>query len=155
MQNGIVPAVLPLAAVQTLWRQLRETRARRSPWDLSAQNREPGRTARLYGFEIDATRKERLMKGLDDVGVTLTHLPRSKAFEKILPREEPGLADRYENHEEICALCCYCTRVHIPAIGCAQAQGWKPEKPVELVVGASCGRANDPSALVSNACSRT
>ena len=34
-----------------------------------------------HAFEIDATRKERLLKGLDDVGVTLQHLPQIEAFE--------------------------------------------------------------------------
>ncbi len=40
------------------------------------------------GFEIDATRRERLLKGLDDVGITLQHMAEIEAFET---RQRAGL----------------------------------------------------------------
>jgi 3-isopropylmalate/(R)-2-methylmalate dehydratase small subunit len=93
MQNGIVPAVLPLAAIQTLWRQLREKPGAMIAVDLPTQS-VTGPDGAVYTFDIDPTRKERLMKGLDDVGVTLTHLPAIEAFEKSYRERKPWLADR-------------------------------------------------------------
>jgi 3-isopropylmalate/(R)-2-methylmalate dehydratase small subunit len=88
MQNGVLPVVLPLDAVQSLWRQLRAQPDARITIDLGAQT-VTGPDGAIYHFEIDATRKERLMKGLDDVGVTLEHLPRIEAFEQDYRRRKP------------------------------------------------------------------
>ena len=93
MQNGIVPAVLPLTAVQTLWKQLREKPGVTIAVDLPTQT-VTGPDGSTYAFEIDATRKERLLKGLDDVGVTLTHLAEIESFEKSYRARMPWLADR-------------------------------------------------------------
>jgi 3-isopropylmalate dehydratase small subunit len=35
-----------------------------------------------YPFQIDAVYKERLLKGLDEVGLVLEHLPDIEAFEQ-------------------------------------------------------------------------
>ena len=35
-----------------------------------------------YSFEIDPFRRECLLKGLDDIGLTLVHEPEISAFEK-------------------------------------------------------------------------
>ena len=90
MQNGIVPVVLPIDAVQTMWGQLKASPGATMTVDLPEQTvTAPDGTA--HRFEIDATRKERLMKGLDDVGVTLEHLPRIEAFENEYRRAKPWL----------------------------------------------------------------
>src|SRR5687767_3667183 len=60
MQNGIVPAMLPLACVQTLWRQLRESPGATIAVDLPAQS-VTGPDGAVYTFDIDPTRKARLM----------------------------------------------------------------------------------------------
>ena len=44
-----------------------------------------------HNFDIDATRKERLLKGLDDVGVTLQYLPQIEAFEARYRTDMPWL----------------------------------------------------------------
>src|SRR5688572_26849290 len=93
MQNGIVPAVLPLASVQTLWRQLRERPGATIAVDLPAQT-VTGPDGAVYPFDIDPTRKDRLLQGLDDVGVTLTYLPAIEAFEKSYRAKKPWLAHR-------------------------------------------------------------
>ena len=90
MQNGIVPAVLPVAAVQTLWRQLKERPGATVAVDLPTQT-VTGPDGAAYGFDIDATRKERLLKGLDDVGVTLTHLAAIESFEESYRARMPWL----------------------------------------------------------------
>lgn len=93
MQNGIVPIVLPESAVQNLWRQLKEAPGAEITVDLPAQSvTAPDGTQ--YTFDIDATRKERLLKGLDDVGVTFEHLPEIEAFEASYRGKMPWLASR-------------------------------------------------------------
>jgi 3-isopropylmalate/(R)-2-methylmalate dehydratase small subunit len=90
MQNGIVPVVLPIGTIQAIWRQLRTSPGTEMTVDLPAQTaRAPDGS--LHRFDIDATRKERLMKGLDDVGVTLEHLSQIEAFENEYRRRKPWL----------------------------------------------------------------
>jgi len=93
LQNGIVPAVLPIAAVRDLWRQLKEQPGAQITVDLVNQAViAPDRTR--HEFAIDATRKERLLKGLDDVGVTLEQLPQIEAFEAAYRQRMPWRASR-------------------------------------------------------------
>src|SRR5262245_30174787 len=68
MQSGIVPVVLPPAAVEDLLRQIGQAPGALVTVDLAAQS-VTAPDGKRYAFEIDATRKERLLKGLDDVGV--------------------------------------------------------------------------------------
>lgn len=93
LQNGIVPAVLPLATVQDLWRQLEEKPGVKMTVDLAAQVVIAPDGTR-HAFDIDATRKERLMKGLDDVGVTFEHLKEIEAFETAYRQRMPWRASR-------------------------------------------------------------
>ena len=93
LQNGIVPAVLPIAAVRELWRQLNESPGAQITVDLVNQTVVAPDGTR-YEFAIDATRKERLLQGLDDVGVTLEHLPQIEAFEEAYRQRMPWRASR-------------------------------------------------------------
>jgi 3-isopropylmalate/(R)-2-methylmalate dehydratase small subunit len=93
LQNGIVPAVLPIAAVRELWRQLKENPGAEITVDLVDQTVVAPDGTR-FEFAIDATRKERLLKGLDDVGVTLEHLPQIEAFEAAYRQRMPWRAAR-------------------------------------------------------------
>ena len=90
MQNGIVPVVLPLAAVQEIWRQLKAAPGATMTVDLDAQTVTAPDGA-VHRFDIDPTRRERLLKGLDDVGVTLEHLPAIETFERDNERRKPWL----------------------------------------------------------------
>ena len=90
MQNGIVPAVLPIATIQSLWAQLKASPRPTITVDLLEQTvTAPDGT--MHRFDIDPTRKERLMKGLDDIGVTLEHLTAIEAFENEYRRRKPWL----------------------------------------------------------------
>ena len=93
LQNGIVPAVLPIEAVRELWRQLKEKPGAQITVDLPNQTVVAPDDTR-FEFAIDATRKERLLKGLDDVGVTLEYLPQIEAFEAAYRRRMPWRASR-------------------------------------------------------------
>jgi len=91
MQNGVVTAVLPLAVVQDLCRQLYATPGAEMTVDLVAQSviAPDGST---HAFDIDSTRKERLLAGQDDVDVTLTHLDAIQRFERAYAVRMPWRA---------------------------------------------------------------
>ncbi len=91
LQNGIVPALLPLPVVQDLWRQLKEQPGARITVDLASQTVVAPDGTR-HEFAIDPTRRERLLQGLDDVGVTLGHLADIEAFEQAYRTRMPWLA---------------------------------------------------------------
>ena len=91
MQNGVLPVVLQEDAVKSLWRQLHATPGIKIRVDLPDQTVTAPDGTR-YGFEIDATRKERLLKGLDDVGITLQHMEKIEAFETRQRAEMTWLA---------------------------------------------------------------
>jgi len=91
LQNGVLPVVLPQQAVTALWRQLRDQPGARITVELEKQTVTDPAGAQ-YRFEIDPTRKERLLLGLDDVGVTLRHLAEIDAFEARYRSEMTWLA---------------------------------------------------------------
>ena len=97
MQSGIVPVVLREPAVEDLLRQIRQSPGATVTVDLGTQCVTAPDGTR-HGFEIDATRKERLLKGLDDVGVTLEHLAEIEAFEVKYASKMPWLASRMCSH---------------------------------------------------------
>lgn len=91
LQNGILVVVLPQATISELWRQLREQPGARITVDLKKQ-RVIAPQGETYTFDIDPTRKKRLLLGLDDVGVTMEYLPQIEAFEERYRREMSWLA---------------------------------------------------------------
>lgn len=90
MQNGVLTIVLPPAIVSHLIEQLNGSPGTTMTVDLPRQV-VIAPDGSSHAFEIDATRKERLLKGLDDVGVTLQHLPQIEAFEAQYRRDMPWL----------------------------------------------------------------
>jgi 3-isopropylmalate/(R)-2-methylmalate dehydratase small subunit len=91
LQNGILVVVLPQATVSELWRQLREQPGARITIDLQKQTVTAPR-GETHTFDIDPTRRKRLLLGLDDVGVTMGYLPQIEAFEERYRREMSWLA---------------------------------------------------------------
>lgn len=90
LQNGVLTIVLPPAAVSDLFAQLKAAPGCTMSVDLAQQSViAPDGTT--HAFDIDATRKERLLKGLDDVGVTLQLLPQIEAFEAQYRIDMPWL----------------------------------------------------------------
>ena len=89
-KNGIVPIVLPAAEVDALFKQVEATPGYKLVVDLSAQVviRPDG-----YGieFSIDAFRKECLINGWDDIGLTLRHAEKIREFEEKRRIEQPWL----------------------------------------------------------------
>ena len=80
-KNGVLPIVLPPETVDALFAATLATDGYSLTVDLPAQRvRLPdGGEA---GFEIDAFRKDCLLRGLDDIGLTLQHADAIRAFEQ-------------------------------------------------------------------------
>jgi 3-isopropylmalate/(R)-2-methylmalate dehydratase small subunit len=88
--NGILPIILPQAAVDALMEQAKGAN-HVFHVDLSRQI-VSGPDGVEVSFEIDAARKEKLLKGLDDIGVSLTREADITAFEKRRDLEKPWAA---------------------------------------------------------------
>ncbi|EKE17074.1 MAG: hypothetical protein ACD_10C00636G0006 [uncultured bacterium] len=89
-KNGIVPIVLPVKEIEALFQQVEATPGYKLTVDLSAQAviRPDG-----YGipFEIDNFRKECLLNGWDDIGLTLRHAEKIREFEEKRRINQPWL----------------------------------------------------------------
>ena len=80
VQNGIVAVTLPEAAIHDLWRQLREKPGAEIIIDLPNQT-VIAPDGNLHGFDISPLRKDRLVRGIDDIDVTLEYRDAIEAFE--------------------------------------------------------------------------
>ena len=80
IQNGILAMTLPEAIVQELWRQLRARPGAAITIDLPSQLLiAPDDSA--HAFEISPLRKDRLVRGIDDIDVTLEYREAIESFE--------------------------------------------------------------------------
>jgi 3-isopropylmalate/(R)-2-methylmalate dehydratase small subunit len=91
LQNGLLPVVLAEADCDRLRAQLHEKPGAALTVDLPAQTVTAPDGAG-YRFEIDPAAKERLLKGLDDIGLVLQHAERIEAFEDRYLAEYPWAA---------------------------------------------------------------
>jgi 3-isopropylmalate/(R)-2-methylmalate dehydratase small subunit len=89
-KNGILPIVLPAAEIEALFQQVETTPGYKLVVDLPAQLvvRPDG-----YGvpFSVDAFRKECLLNGWDDIGLTLRHAEKIREFEEKRRISQPWL----------------------------------------------------------------
>lgn len=87
-KNGILPIVLPVAEVDYLFAEL--TTGYRLNVDLAAQRiTTPG--GRAIPFDIDETRKHRLLNGLDDIALSLQYADSIRAYERERAKRAPWL----------------------------------------------------------------
>jgi 3-isopropylmalate/(R)-2-methylmalate dehydratase small subunit len=84
-QNGLLPIVLPAAAVETLVAGLNQAPGGHMGVNLVAQQ-VTGPDGALYGFDIDPFRKQCLLAGTDEVGFTLGLSAEIEAFEQAYER---------------------------------------------------------------------
>lgn len=91
LQNGMLPVTLPEETCRTLREELRRDPGAQVTVDLEAQT-VAGPSGATHRFEIDPAYRARLLKGLDDVGLVLEHLPEIEAFERRHYKETPWLA---------------------------------------------------------------
>ncbi len=89
-KNGLLPIVLDAATVDRLFRECEATEGYRLVVDLAAQTvTTPGGEA--LRFDVDPGRKHRLLNGLDDIGLTLLHADKIKAYEEARKTAAPWL----------------------------------------------------------------
>ncbi|MCE1244262.1 3-isopropylmalate dehydratase small subunit [Oryzomicrobium sp.] len=89
-KNGILPIVLPKAELDELFAQVDAAPGYKLVIDLAAQTvtRPDGKA---IPFPIDPFRKECLLNGWDDIGLTLRHADEISAFEAKRRVEQPWL----------------------------------------------------------------
>ncbi len=89
-KNGLLPIVVPKAEMDALFGLTEHTPGYRLTVDLAAQLivRPDGHA---IPFEVDAFRKECLLNGWDDIGLTLRHAEMIREFEARRRTEQPWL----------------------------------------------------------------
>ena len=90
VNSGLLAIRLPKEKVNTLVHEAQNEPGAKWVIDLPAQAIQPPRGEGVT-FEIDSTRKERLLLGLDEIALTLRHQREIDAFEVRQRREAPWL----------------------------------------------------------------
>lgn len=89
-KNGLLPVILKSEEVQTLFDGVAKNPAAEFTIDLPAQEiRLP--CGNVFKFEIDAFRKDCLVRGLDEIGLTLQNADAIRAYETKRKAEAPWL----------------------------------------------------------------
>ncbi|HEX6827646.1 MAG TPA: 3-isopropylmalate dehydratase small subunit [Burkholderiales bacterium] len=89
-KNGLLPIVLDAGVVEQLFREVQENPGYRLAIDLENQTvTTPSRGE--FRFDIDPFRKYCLTNGLDEIGLTLRHADKIRAFEERRRLEQPWL----------------------------------------------------------------
>jgi len=88
-ENGLLPVVLPADQVHALMEEARGGNHLFSV-DLEAQT-VTSPSGKVFHFDIHPGRKEKLLKGLDSIGETLTHASEIDAYEAGRARTAPWL----------------------------------------------------------------
>ncbi len=89
-KNGILPIILDAGVVEQLFTEVAETEGYKLDVDLVGQ-KVTTPSGECFGFSVDKFRKQRLINGLDDIGVTLNDAADIKAFEQKAKQETPWL----------------------------------------------------------------
>lgn len=88
--NGLLPVQLTHAEVDELFGQATQSQPIQLSVDLEKQEVSGGDEL-TYRFEIDDVRKNRMLKGLDEIGLTLEYSDDIKTFEKLHKEANPWL----------------------------------------------------------------
>lgn len=89
-KNGVLPIVLDTATVERLFAMVADTPGYRLTVDLVCQ-RITLPDGEEVSFDIDAFRRDCLLAGLDEIGLTLQHTEEIRAYEERRRREAPWL----------------------------------------------------------------
>jgi len=79
-KNGLLPITLPSALIEQLFNEVEYNPGYTLTVDLASQTIHSS-TGMSIVFDVDATRKHRLQERLDDIGITLHHADRIRAYE--------------------------------------------------------------------------
>ncbi|MBK8570842.1 MAG: 3-isopropylmalate dehydratase small subunit [Nitrosomonadales bacterium] len=89
-KNGLLPIVLDIASIDDLFQAVTATPGYHLKIDLEQQSIIAPNGV-VYRFEVDAFRKNCLLNGLDDIGLTLQHVRKIKEYEARHKLEAPWL----------------------------------------------------------------
>jgi 3-isopropylmalate/(R)-2-methylmalate dehydratase small subunit len=89
-KNGLLPIVLGADVVDQLFRETEAGEGYRLSIDLDKQTMTTP-SGQSFTFDIDSSRKYRLLNGLDDIGLTLQHADKIRAYEARRRQEAPWL----------------------------------------------------------------
>jgi 3-isopropylmalate/(R)-2-methylmalate dehydratase small subunit len=89
-KNGILPIVLPADVLETLFAKVLAAPGFKLTVDLEKQTIS-GPDGLSIAFKVDPFRKECLINGWDDIGLTLRHAEKIRAFEDKRRIEQPWL----------------------------------------------------------------
>ena len=89
-KNGMLPIVLKEQEVDLLFQQVQAQEGYQLTVDLSAQTVTTP-TGESFSFSVDAFRKHCLLNGLDDIGLTMQHQDKIRAFEDQHRQAQPWL----------------------------------------------------------------
>jgi len=92
-KNGLLPIVLSEAQVDQLFNEVKVFPGFRLVIDLEKQVVSTTNGNTHYPFEVDAFRKYCLLNGLDDIGLTLRHADKIRAFEERHLIAQPWLSN--------------------------------------------------------------
>ena len=89
-KNGLLPIVLTELEVDHLFHEVAANVGYKLTIDLPAQVvRTPG--GKVMGFDVEPSRKENLVNGLDEIGLTLRHADEIREYEERRKRSEPWI----------------------------------------------------------------
>ena len=88
LQNGMLPVVLPQEACDDLRAQLHAKPGAEITIDLEAKT-VTAPDGKVHGFDMDASPRERLLKGQDDIDLILVHKDAIEAFEQRYLEQHP------------------------------------------------------------------
>jgi 3-isopropylmalate/(R)-2-methylmalate dehydratase small subunit len=90
-KNGLLPVVLKDAEVDRIFHDVAAFPGFRLTVDLAQQVVAYPDASRAFRFEIDPFRKHCLLNGLDEIGLTLRHADKIRAFEERRKADQPWL----------------------------------------------------------------
>jgi 3-isopropylmalate/(R)-2-methylmalate dehydratase small subunit len=79
-KNGLLPIVLPSELIEQFFNEVEYNPGYTLSVDLQSQTIHSS-TGMSITFDIDGSRKQRLLQGLDDIGITLKNADRIRAYE--------------------------------------------------------------------------
>jgi len=91
LKNGLLPVVLPESEVDRLFHEVAAFPGFHLAIDLEKQTVATADGGMVMYFEIDPFRKYCLLNGLDDIGLTLRHADKIRAFEEMRRAGQPWL----------------------------------------------------------------
>ena len=89
-KNGLVPAAVPLAVVESIWSAIEADPATAVVVNMERRLVEVPSAGVSVDFPMDDPTQHRFLEGLDDIGLTLTHADAIDRFESTRPAWLPG-----------------------------------------------------------------